>query len=146
MIPNPDTTAIDQAIVDLLLHDPTLAALVPDGVYVDEAPPNAQRFVIVALADAQDVPVFGGRAYEDKRYTIVAKMLSTAGGDIRSAAAQIDYLLEDVVLEAAGYECMTVYRERPIRETDVDDRDPALRWFHRGGEYRVQMAINDGTH
>jgi len=144
-IPNPDTTAIDQAVIDLLQRDPTLAALAPDGVYMDEAPPNAQRFVIVALADAEDVPVFGGRAYEHKQYTVVAKMLNTAGGDIRSAAAQIDYLLEDVVLVAAGYACMAVYRERPIRETDVDDTDPSLRWFHRGGLYHVEMVIDDGT-
>jgi hypothetical protein len=141
-VPKPDTSAIDAALVGLLNADPTLQALAPDGVYVDEAPPNAQRFVIVALADAvNDWTYDAGRAVEDKVYTVVAKMLSTAGGDIKSAAARIDALLEDAALTVAGYADVRVRQDRPIRETDVDTVDPSLRWFHRGGEYRVHAAI-----
>jgi hypothetical protein len=141
-MPKPDTSAIDAALVDVLYQDTTLKSLVPDGVYMDEAPPNAQRFVIVALADAvNDWTYDAGRAVEDKVYTVVAKMLSTAGGDIKSAAARIDALLEDAALTVAGYADVRVRQDRPIRETDVDTVDPSLRWFHRGGEYRVHAAI-----
>jgi hypothetical protein len=141
-VPKPDTSAIDAAIVNVLYQDTTLKTLVPDGVYMDEAPPNAQRFVIVALADALDSPTSdAGRALEEKTYTVVAKMLSTAGGDIKTAAARIDAVLEDAALTVTGYADVRVRRERPIRDTDVDDVDPSLRWFHRGGEYRVHAAI-----
>jgi hypothetical protein len=141
-MPKPDTSAIDAALVNVLYQDTTLKSLVPDGVYMDEAPPNAQRFVIVALADAvNDWTYDAGRAVEDKVYTVVAKMLSTAGGDIKGAAARIDALLEDAALTVAGYADVRVRQDRPIRETDVDTVDPSLRWFHRGGEYRVHAAI-----
>jgi hypothetical protein len=141
-MPKPETSAIEAAIVGLLYADATLAALVPDGIYVDEAPPNAQRFVIVALADALDSATYdAGRAFEEKLYTVVAKMISTAGGDIKSAASRIDALLEDASIAVAGYADVRARRERPIRETDVDQTDPALRWFHRGGEYRVHASI-----
>jgi len=141
-MPKPDTSAIDAALVGLLNADSTLQTLAPDGAYFDEAPPNAQRFVIVALADALDSATYdAGRAFEEKTYTVVAKMLSTAGGDIKGAAARIDALLEDATLTAAGYDDARIRRERPIRETDVDETDPSLRWFHRGGEYRVHAAI-----
>lgn len=141
-MPKPDTSAIDAALVNVLYQDTTLKSLVPDGVYMDEAPPNAQRFVIVALADAvNDWTYDAGRAVEDKVYTVVAKMLSTAGGDIKGAAARIDALLEDAALTVAGYADVRVRQDRPIRETDVDTVDPSLRWFHRGGEYRVHASI-----
>jgi hypothetical protein len=141
-VPKPDTSAIDAVLVGVLNGDATLQALAPDGVYMDEAPPNAQRFVIVALADALDSATYdAGRAFEEKTYTVVAKMLSTTGGDIKGAAARIDAVLEDAALTVTGYADVRVRRERPIRETDVDQTDPALRWYHRGGEYRVHAAI-----
>lgn len=141
-MPRPRSSAIGAAIVNLLAADSELAEIVPDGIWRNEAPPNAQRFVIVAQADAIDVGTFDqGRAFEDKVYTVVAKMLSTAGGDIGAAEVRIDELLEDQPLTVAGYTYMTMHREHPIDETDVDETDPSLRWFHRGGEYRVQMAL-----
>jgi hypothetical protein len=98
--------------------------------------------VIVALADAIDSATYdAGRAFEDKLYTVVAKMLSTAGGDSKGAAARIDAVLEDAALTVAGYADVRARRERPIHETDVDPVDPSLRWLHRGGEYRVHAAI-----
>jgi hypothetical protein len=137
-----DTSDLDAALVDRLYQDPELKTLLPDGIYIDEAPPNAQRFAIVALVDATDEGTFDqGRAFEDKLYTVVAKTLSTAGGNIKRAAKRIDELLEDYPLVVAGYGYMELHREKPIRETDVDATDPAIRWFHRGGEYRLRMAL-----
>jgi len=68
MPPPPDSSAIDAAIVAALLADAALSALMPDGVFVDEASPGAQRFVIVSLLSSLDVATFGGRAIEDARY------------------------------------------------------------------------------
>ena len=140
-MPLPDTSAIDNALIAKLGADAALLALCPNGVYWDEAPAGMSRFVIVSLESAADVGVFGGRAIEQKVYAIRARMLSTAGGDIKAAAARIDALLEDSPLTVTGFTWMTTYREAPIRLTEVDEVDPVIRWQHRGGTYRVEMSI-----
>jgi hypothetical protein len=136
-----NSSNIDAALVVRLGADAALLALMPNGVYVDEAPPGSTRFVIVSLADEVDVPKFGGRAYESALYLVEARALSTSGGDVNAAAARIEALLEDQPLTAAGYTPMAVYRETRHRITEVDDLDPSIRWFRRGGHYRVQMAV-----
>lgn len=144
----PDSSAIDAAVVAHLSSDATLLALVPNGVYVDEAPPNATRFVIVSLITAFDEAKFGGRAYEEILYLVEARMRSTAGGDIRAAAARIDELLEDREFgigsppDVNGYSWMTCHRVERVRMTEVDFEDASIRWHRRGGRYLVQMAVN----
>lgn len=142
-----DSSDIDEALVAMLGSDATLLSYCPNGVYWDEAPPGSKRFVIVSLVDELDEPVFGGRAIEDHLYLVKAVSLSTAGANLKEAAARIDALLEDQEvgigspLAVAGYTWMACYRERRIRFTEVDEDDPSLRWRHRGGEYRIQMTL-----
>ena len=144
-----DSSDIDAALVTKLGSDAALLALCPNGVYVDEAPQGMTKFVIVSLVDESDEAVFGGRAIEDALYLVEARMQSTAGGNIKAAAARIDALLEDQPLLApgspasnvAGYVWMTTYRESRVRQTEVDAVDPSFRWYRRGGNYRVQMSV-----
>jgi len=133
----PDSSNIDNALIALLGADATLLALVPNGVYYDEAPPGSTRFVIVSLADQRDEPMFRGTAYEDGLYLVKAVMLSTAGGDIKAAAARIDVLLDQQPLTVSGYSVSIMRRESRVRMTEVDDVDNSIRWFHRGGRYQV---------
>lgn len=137
-----DSSDIDAALVVKLGSDAALLALCPNGVYFDEAPPGATRFVIVSLADEQDEDVEGGTAYEDGLYQVEARMLSTiSGANIKAAAARIQALLHDQSLTVSGYTYMTCHRESRIRLTEVDDQDNSIRWFRRGGNYRVQMSL-----
>lgn len=136
----PDSSAIGNALIAKLGADATLLALCPHGVFYAEAPPGATRFVIVTLVDGEDVQQFGGRSFEDGLYEIDARMLSTVGGNIAAAAARIDVLLEQGTLTAAGYTLMAMHRERPLRQTETDDADPSIRWYRRGGQYRVVMS------
>lgn len=136
-----DSSAIDNALVAVLLGDATLQGLMPDGVYFDEAKQGATRFVIVSLVEEADQAVFGGRAYEDALYLVKAVEMSASGSNVAQAAARIDVLLEDRSLTAAGYTWMTVYRESRIRYTEVDEIDRSIRWQHRGGRYRVQLSV-----
>lgn len=136
----PDPSALDDALVARLLADDALMAEAIDGVYIDEAPPGAKQFVIVSLVDALDVPQFGGRAYEDNLYMVKFVALSTAGANVATAAARLDALLEDGTLTIPGYTLMTMRRESRLRQTEVDDADPSLRWQHRGGRYRVMVS------
>jgi hypothetical protein len=138
----PDSSDIDSALVAKLGADAALLALCPNGVYVDEAPSGSTRFVIVSLVEAVDEATFDGRAIEDVLYLVEARMLSTvAGANVKAAAARIDALLERQTLVVAGYTGMTVHREERVRLTEVDDQDSSVRWFHRGGRYRVQMFV-----
>jgi len=139
-MPPPDSSGIDAAIVSLIGSDVTLLALCPNGVYVDEAPEGMTRFVIVSLVDEEDMQGFDGRLAEDALFLVEARMRSSANGDIRSAAARIDVLLEGQNLTATGFTTMTMHRERRIRLTEIDDVDEKIRWYRRGGHYRVAMS------
>ena len=140
-----DGSDIDNALVAKLGADTTLLALCPDNVYLNVAPAGSRRFVIVAVMDAVDEAVFGGRAIEHVRYLVEARMLSTVAGDIQAAAARIDALLEDQPLTVPGYGWMATYRESRERDDEPDEHDPSIRWARRGGYYRVQMAIDRST-
>jgi hypothetical protein len=137
-----DSSEIDTAILAKLNGDAQLLALLPQGAHWDEAPPGSTRFVIVSLVDAVDEPQFGGRSYENDLYLVKAVALSTAitATNMRLAAARIDALLERGTLTPTGYSLMTMEREERIRLTEVDDVDPDIRWFHRGGRYRVVVS------
>lgn len=146
-----DSSDLDAALLAHLGSDPTLLSLCPNGVYFDEAPAGCTRFVIVGLADEVDVPMqgpTGHRAIEDALYTIEARMLSTIGGNIKAAAARLDALLEDYKLltpgspatEVPGYAWMSLSREGRVRLTERDAIDPTIRWFRRGGHYRLMMS------
>jgi hypothetical protein len=103
-----------------------------------------QRFVIVSLVDAVDIPAFGGRAIEDTLYLVEARLLSTtanANANARAAAARIDVLLEDQPITATGYTWMTCHRESRTRLIEIDAIEQSLRWYRRGGNYRVQMSL-----
>lgn len=137
-----DTSDIAAALIAKLGSDAALLALCPNGVYWDQAPPGATRFVIVSFVSAEDVGVFGGRAIEDGLYHVEARMLSTvAGANPKAAAARIEALLEDQPLTVAGYAWMTTHREAPTRITEVDAVDPSIQWLRRGGHYRIQMSL-----
>jgi hypothetical protein len=145
----PDSSDVDAALVAQLQADTALKALMPDGVFMDEAGVSmapaggtAKRFVIVSLVDAHDTPMFEGRASENAVYLVKAVELkpATGSGNIKAAAARIDALLELGTLTIAGYGFQVMRRVGRIRMTEVDDVDPSIRWQHRGGRYQVVAA------
>lgn len=146
----PDSQAVDQALVDRLLADSGVggvAALMPGGVYIDEAPAGSTQFVIVSLVTEHDEPIFGGRAHEDALYLVKAVELSTVGvKNIKAATARIDALLDPqpplppATLAIAGYGLMVMRRVERVRMTEVDGVDPSIRWQHRGGRYQVMVC------
>jgi hypothetical protein len=140
-----DSSEIDAALLAKLGADATLLSYMPNGVYMDEAPPGSTKFVIVSLVDESDEAVFGKRGYEDALYLVKAVARadpSAAAPNMKSAAARIDALLEDATLTATGYTHMVMHRESRVRMTEVDELDQSVRWYHRGGNYRVQMAVS----
>ena len=138
----PDSSDIDNRIVAVLGSDLILLGMMPDGVYIDHAPPGSERFVIVSIVQAIDEPVFGQRGYEDILYMIEPRALSTTNGDVKGAAKRIQDLLEDIPLVVPGFDWITTHRDgRQPERIEQDDVDPSIRWKRRGAYYRVQMAI-----
>lgn len=137
-----DSSAIDAALVGKLAGDATLAALMQSGafVFMDEAPTGSQKFVLVSLVAEEDVRAFGSRSFEDALFLVEARMLSTAGGNIAAAAARIDVLLDHGTLTVAGFSLMALHREERTRITEVDEADASIRWYRRGGQYRLVMS------
>jgi hypothetical protein len=137
-----DSSDIDNALVAKLGSDATLLALMPNGVYWGQAPPQSTRYVIVSLIDEADEYVFNQRAAENAVYLVKAVGLSTANPDMKAAAARIDALLDNGTLTVPGYTQMVMVREKRERPpVEIDDVDPNIRWYHRGGHYRVMMAL-----
>jgi hypothetical protein len=138
-----DSSDIDAALVAKLAADATLTTLMPGGVWIDEGPAGLTQFVIVSLVDEADAAKFGGRAFEDALFLVEAreKKPLSGSGNIKAAAARIDVLLEDQPLTVAGYTHMAMHREARIRLTEVDEIDSSIRWWRRGGHYRVQQSL-----
>lgn len=136
-----NSSVIDAAILARLVNDATLQALLPDGVWFDEAAQGKKHFVVVSLIDAVDEGVFGGRAIEDALYLIEARDQNASSITARAAAARIDALFEDQPLTATGYNWMTTHREERIVGVEVDGVDPSIRWQRHGGRYRVQFSL-----
>jgi hypothetical protein len=143
-MPIPDSGQIDNAVVNLLSADATLMALIPDGVYFDEAPQGKHNFGIVSLIEgrvrAQMAAAGDRRGLEDTEYIVKAVMLSGSSANARQAAARIDVLLEDQTLTITGFTCLSITRTGRIRDTEVDQVDATIRWQHRGGHYRIVAA------
>jgi hypothetical protein len=139
-VPLPDSSDIDAAVIERLQSDAQLQSLMVDGVYFDPAPPGLKSYVVVSLVIAEDAATFKRREYETLLYLIKCVQLTTSNAQIKQAAARIDELIEDHALTVEGYSWMTSHRVERVRYTEVDDTDSTVRWQHRGGQYRVQMA------
>lgn len=142
-----DFSAISNAVIAKLGADATLLALMPNGVYRAESPKGSQRFVIVSQVSAVNEYELDGRlSFTDALYLVEARALSTSGGDVHSAAVRIDALLNPqppaapATLTVAGWTLVDLTCEEPVEAVEVDAVDPSIRWFRRGGMYRIQMA------
>lgn len=148
-MPLPDSGEIDNALVARLSGDATLMALVPDGIYFDDAPQGKRNFALCALVEALTPATMGDpqarRSREDCEYIVKVVMLNGSNANARQAAARIDQLLEDAPLTINGFTCLSVHRVRRIRDTEVDSVDATIRWQHRGGFYRIVAAPGGST-
>jgi hypothetical protein len=136
-----DSAAIDAAVVAYLRGDAALLALLPDGVYLDDAPQDSERYALVRVIEAMDESTFDGRGFELVTYEVAAIGMSRAidGGTLADAAARIDVVLEGAQVPVSGYPGpATVARIGRLRGAfDLEDDDRSVRWFRRGGVYQV---------
>jgi hypothetical protein len=142
-----DSSAIERALLDYLSADATLTGLMPGGVWYQVAPANLTQFVVVAIADGNDQPMFGGRAWESMLYLVKAVELSTPAAprhNARAAGDRIDALLDPqppappAALTITGYGVMLLEREgRRVWDVEPQTNDATLKWTHCGARYRI---------
>ena len=120
--------------------DGGLMTLMTDGVYIDVAPSGKTKFVIVSLVIAQDDYVFEGQAWERSLYLVKAVELNPSGTTVKTAAARIHELLQDIPLTITGFTHMLTRRAERVRYTEVDPDDQDIRWQHRGGRYNIFVS------
>lgn len=134
-----DSAAIDYAVVAALRADAALMALVPDGVHRDEAPHGKTRFIVVATPSSEDVPMFGGTAFEKQVYLVkaVLKELTVVNADAAAARIKTDV---EAMTAAAGFGSVTALRTERVAYTEIDPDDADARWQHRGGLYELTVA------
>src|SRR4029450_7512205 len=102
-----DASEVDAAIIARLANDPTLAGLMPDGVFYDVAAPGSQSFVIVAQLDhGHENQLQQETAWETYLYLIKAVSLDTSGATIKQAAQRIHELMHNATIAAQGYSAM----------------------------------------
>jgi hypothetical protein len=138
-----DSSDIDQALINKLQGDATLAALAMPGVFVfwdNETPANASKFISVSLVDHQDVPIFEGTGREDALYLVKWVELSGGAKNAKAAAARIQELLHMGTLAVDGYHVQLMRRESRIRMAEPVPEDTSKDWYHRGGRYQVIAA------
>lgn len=136
----PDSSAIDAALIAKLSNDAQLKALLPDGVFFDQAITGATQYCEISLVLHRDLAEFGKRALEDVLYQVKAITLGTSSTVAKDAAARIDALLENGTLAIAGYGFLSMNRIERVRRADPDAANPSQSWSHRGGRYRVLVT------
>jgi hypothetical protein len=133
-----DASDLDVAIFTVL-DDPTLLALVPDGIYWGQASQGQTpktKFVIVAQTAHEDLYEFQDEAFERFTYQITARTKDSSTVTVDSAAARIRVLMAGLIT-ATGYEIAAVHRIERIKYGESDPTDPATVWQHAGGLYDI---------
>lgn len=137
-----NAAAVDAALIAALAADATLAALLPDGVYVDVAPSNKTRFVIVQAQTREITDALADETlYEVVRYRITARVLMTTGADANAAAFRIQERLTWMpIVPIAGYTHMATIQVERVKFTEVDAIDNDIRWQVAGGDYEIWVS------
>jgi hypothetical protein len=143
----PDPRAIRNALIAKLWADPALMAEVPHGVYYQVPPPGSTRFVIVSQMDATITRAFDGRVFDERLFLVEARILKGSGGNIGTAGARIDALLDPpdqpATLVVPGYTALArMELDAPLDNTEQEEGvDPEVLWFRAGGQYLVTMTM-----
>lgn len=139
----PDSGAVDAALVAVLEQDTALQALCPGGVHFGTAPQESDRPLIFTLEGHAVEPMFGGVAWEEFVYAVVAIMPTPDNTAALQAAARLRALLDDTLgptgIAPAGWSVMLARYRRYTREVEVDPQNYDGRWQHRGGQFTIRV-------
>lgn len=143
-----DSSAVDGALFSALA-DPTLAGLLPDGVYLDTAPQGKTKFVVVSMPAHEDVSKFDddefegsdGTAFERFTYLVKAVVKDTRANVANAAAVRIKVVVRAMTGQIIpGYVIANAERVERVAYTENDPDNVDTRWQHRGGLYQIMAS------
>jgi len=136
------TDAVDRALVARLSSDPTLMAMMPDGIYWDISKAGKTRLILIKLMHHDTVDMFGGCAFENPSYLVKAVEYSLSPTNVQAAAARIDALLNHQPMTIDGYGLMTAQYLTRVKYQEPDTTNADARWQHSGGVYLLMVTPN----
>lgn len=128
-------------IESVLSADTTLQGLAPGGVIQTfTLPGTTAPYVLVKYMVGNDVQKFGGVAYVDMRFRVVAVGPFASLQNVRDAASRINVLLTVTTpTTLAGGTIIASFRDQPIGDDEWVD---GAKWNTTGGEYRTMAKSN----
>jgi len=136
-----DPNQVDGAVVGALAGDPTLAGLLPNGVFWDLAPVGSTAFVIVSLSTSRGInELADGITARTFVYLVKAVARGTSSAPTAAADARIQAILDrgSLDLSAAGCSLMVARWIDRIRYTENVSASEI--WQHRGGRYEITVT------
>lgn len=135
------SSSLTASLQAFLQADATLTAAMPGGVWVEPAPMAvSEPFVVLELVGGTDEGFGGGPRHTGATYTIAAMTPAGRADEGRTAATQIDALLDYAAITTAlsGFRVLGVRRVAPVDETYEDG---TARWVRVGGEYQFWVEV-----
>lgn len=139
-----DPSAILAAVVGTIDGDATILALMPDadGAYLNLAPNEITKAVIVSLVIHQDTYAMQSTAYETTLVKILGVERTQSTEGVNALAARIHTLFQDQALTITGYRHRCTRRMEHLAFVEPDEDDPEAHWQHAGGIYEIWAVPN----
>ena len=128
-------------IYSTLSGDSTLQGLTPGGVSRSYAQPGTSTpYVIMSFQSGTDVMAFGGRAYSDMFFQVVAVAPTKVMQSVLDAAARIDVLLTVTQkTNVTGGVLLSSFRSQPYSNDSLVDGET---WSTTGGIYQIMAKAS----
>lgn len=137
-----DPSAILAAVVATIDGDDEMLTLVPDGAYLNVAPNEITKAVIVSLVIHQDTYMLQSSAYETTLVKILGVERTQSTDGVNAVAARIHELFQDQALTITGYRHRYTRRTEHLAFVETDEDDPEAHWQHAGGMYEIGAVPN----
>lgn len=130
---------IEQAVIQKLGADATLASLAPGGIWLDVAPETAtEPYIIVNLQSHLDTVAMSDALSFETAFLLVKAIVSGgSAASAQTAADRVQTLLHGTTLTITGGTLMSMTRSGRVRYVEVDGDQ---RFQHVGALYEVAVS------
>lgn len=136
----PHSSDILLSLIARLSGDAQLAALLPDGVWLDIAGSGKTRVVTIKQMHHETTDMFAACAFEQGVYLVKGVEYTKSALNVINAAKRIDALLNGQRWTIAGYTLMAAQYTEEVQYQEADSAQADARWQHCGAMYRVTVS------
>jgi len=133
-----ETVIVEKWMIDLMLADAAIGALIGTDIYPIVAPQGLKRpFMLVIYQQGSDINSIGERSLAQPLFQVKMVGRHQDVATLRAGANRIDALLQDKRVVVAGYQ-IRVQREMEIRTPDFGT---GVEYENMGGMYRCWVSL-----